>query len=243
MVAAAVFLMFFSTGTISAAEKIHIAVAANYMAAFQEIAQSFRAKTGITVDATFASSGQLYAQIVNGAPYDLFLSADEERPALLYRDGRAEKPFVYARGQVVLWTVQRKLCGLRSWQDVVTQPALKKMAVANPKTAPYGAAAMDAMKKKGILKDVEGRLVFAQNIGQAFQYAATGSVDAAFCALSSTLSDEGRNGCSFSVEEAPPIVQSACLLKKTTRQKAASAFMLFLSSDRAIDINKKFGYR
>ncbi len=195
---------------------------------------SFEAKTGISVEANLLPPrGQLYAQIKNGAPYDVFLSADEERPELLHREGLAEAPFVYAAGRVVLWTGKKDLCGAKNWREVMAAPGLKKIAVANPKTAPYGAAAMEALKKTGILKNVEERLVFGQNIAQAFQYAATGSVDAGFCALSSTLSDEGRKGCSFSVEEAPPIVQSACLLKRTTRQKAAGEFIRFLSSPEA----------
>jgi molybdate transport system substrate-binding protein len=234
---------FLLAGPAPAKEKINVAVAANFITAFQDISRSFEAKTGISVEATYSSTGQLYAQIVNGAPYDLFLSADEERPALLYREGRAEAPFVYARGRVVLWTIRKDLCGSKNWRTVMANPHLKKIAVVNPKTAPYGAAAMDALKKAGLLGLVETRLVFAQNIPQAFQYAATGSVDAAFCALSSALSEKGRKGCFFSMDEAPPIIQSACLLKRTIRHKAAGDFIRFLSSDEANAIKKKYGYR
>jgi len=230
-------------GPALAKEKINVAVAANFITAFQDISRSFEVKTGISVEATYSSTGQLYAQIVNGAPYDLFLSADEERPTLLNREGRAEIPFVYATGQVALWTVRRDLCGSKNWREVMANPHLKKIAVANPKTAPYGAAAMEALKKAAILENVQEKLVYAQNIAQVFQYAATGSVDAGFCALSSTLSEEGRKGCFFSVGAAPPIVQSACLLKRTTRQKAAGEFIRFLSSDEANAIKKKYGYR
>ena len=235
--------LFLISGPALAGEKITAAVAANFINAFKEIALSFEAKTGISVEGTFTSSGQLYAQIKNGAPYDVFLSADEERPELIHREGLAEAPFVYAAGRVVLWTGKKDLCGAKNWREVMAAPGLKKIAVANPKTAPYGAASIDALKKTGILKNVEERLVFGQNIAQAFQYAATGSVDAGFCALSSTLSDEGRKGCSFSVEEAPPIVQSACLLKRTTRQKAAGEFNRFLFSPEARVIKMKYGYR
>jgi molybdate transport system substrate-binding protein len=230
-------------GPALAKEKINVAVAANFITAFQEIALSFEAKTGISVEATYSSTGQLYAQIVNGAPYDLFLSADEERPTLLNREGRADAPFVYATGLVALWTIRKDLCGSKNWREVMASPTLKKIAVANPKTAPYGAASMTALKNTNILENVQDRLVFAQNIAQAFQYAATGSVDVGFIALSSTLSEEGRQGCFFSVDEAPPIVQSACLLKRTTRQKAAGEFIRFLSSDEANAVKKKYGYR
>jgi molybdate transport system substrate-binding protein len=235
--------LFLFTGPAFAKEKINVAVAANFITAFQEIAQLFEARTGIHAEATFASTGQLYAQIMSGAPYDLFFSADEEKPALLHREGRADTPFVYATGRVVLWTIRKDLCGVRNWREVMAAPGLKKIAVANPKTAPYGAAAIEALKKTGILERVQGRLVFAQNIAQAFQYAATGSVDAGFCALSSSLSEEGRKGCFFSVDEAPPIIQSGCLLKRTTRKNAAGEFVRFLSSPEAIAVKKKYGYR
>jgi molybdate transport system substrate-binding protein len=235
--------LFFFAGPALAKEKITVAVAANFVTAFQEIARKFEEKTGISVEATYASTGQLYAQIMSGAPYDLFLSADQEKPDLLHQAGRAEVPFVYATGRVVLWTIRKDRCNAGNWRDVLAKPGLKKIAVANPKTAPYGAAAMEALKKAGILENVQEKLVYAQNIAQAFQYAATGSVDAGFCALSSTLSEEGRKGCLFSVEEAPPIVQSACLLNRTTRQKAAGEFVRFLSSDEADAVKKKYGYR
>jgi molybdate transport system substrate-binding protein len=235
--------LFLFAGPVLAKEKITVAVAANFITAFQEIARSFEAKTGITVEATYSSTSQLYAQIMSGAPYDLFLSADQEKPDLLHQAGRAEVPFVYTTGRVALWTIRKDLCGSKNWREVMANPTLKKIAVANPKTAPYGAASMTALKNTNILENVQESLVFAQNIAQAFQYAATGSVDAGFIALSSTLSEEGRQGCFFSVDEAPPIVQSACLLKRTTRQKAAGEFIRFLSSPEATAIKKKYGYR
>jgi molybdate transport system substrate-binding protein len=235
--------LFLFAGPAPAKENINIAVAANFITAFKEIAWSFEAKTGISVEATYSSTGQIYAQIMSGAPYDLFLSADQEKPELLHRAGRADIPFVYATGQVVLWTTRHDLCGAGNWREVLAKPGLKKIAVANPKTAPYGAAATDPLRKAGILEHVQGKLVYAQTIAQTFQYAATGSVDAGFCALSSTLSEEGRKGCFFSVDEAPPIVQSACLLKRTTRKKATEEFIRFLSSPEADSVKKKYGYR
>jgi len=235
--------LFLFAGPAPAKENINIAVAANFITAFQEIVRSFEAKTGISVEATYSSTGQIYAQIMSGAPYDLFLSADQEKPELLHRAGRADVPFVYATGRVVLWTIRKDLCSAGDWQEALVKPGLKKIAIANPKTAPYGAAAMEALKKTGILENVEEKLVYAQNIAQAFQYAATGSVDAGFCALSSTLSEEGRKGCFFPVLEAPPIVQSACLLKRTTRKKATEEFIRFLSSPEADIVKKKYGYR
>jgi molybdate transport system substrate-binding protein len=237
------FCLFLPTGPALAKEKITVAVAANFVAAFQEIARSFEAKSGITIEATYASTGQLYAQIMSGAPYDLFLSADQEKPDLLHRAGRADAPFIYATGQVVLWTIRQDLCSTGNWREVMAKSGLKKIAVANPKTAPYGAAAIDALKKTRLLEGVQDKLVFAQNIAQAFQYAATGSVDAGFSALSATLSEARRKGCFFFVDEAPPIVQSACLLKGPLHRKGAEEFIRFLSAPEAVAVKKKYGYR
>ncbi|MFA5182770.1 MAG: molybdate ABC transporter substrate-binding protein [Syntrophales bacterium] len=241
LIAVLVFFLFISPG--SAQDKLHVAVAANFISPFQELTQSFEKQTGIRVEATYASTGQIYTQIVNGAPYDLFLSADREKPDLLHQAGRADIPFVYATGQVVLWTNRKDLCPLKNWREVMAVPDLKKIAVANPKTAPYGAAAMEALKKTGVLENVQGKLVYAQNIAQAFQYAATGSVDAGFCALSATSSAEGRKGCFFSIAEAPPIVQGACLLKRTAQREAAEKFARFLASPEAVAVKKKYGYK
>jgi len=236
-----VFFLFISP--VSAQDKLHVAVAANFISTFQELTQLFEKQTGIPVEATYASTGQLYTQIVNGAPYDLFLSADREKPDLLHQAGRADVPFIYASGQAVLWTNRKDLCVAKNWREVMDIPGLNKIAVANQKTAPYGAAAMEALKKTGVLENVQGKLVYAQNIAQAFQYAATGSVDAGFCALSAALSAEGRKGCFFSIDEAPPIVQGACLLKRTTHNEAAGKFAKFLVSPEAVAIKKKYGYK
>jgi molybdate transport system substrate-binding protein len=241
LIAVLVFFLFISPA--SAQDKLHVAVAANFISPFQELTQLFEKQTGIRVEATYASTGQLYTQIVNGAPYDLFLSADREKPDLLHQAGRADIPFVYASGQAVLWTNRKDLCPLKNWREVMAVPGLNKIAVANPKTAPYGAAAMEALKKTGVLENVQGKLVYAQNIAQAFQYAATGSVDAGFCALSATTSAEGRKGCFFSIDEAQPIIQGACLLKRTARREAAERFVRFLSSPEAVVIKKKYGYK
>jgi molybdate transport system substrate-binding protein len=236
-----VFFLFIAPA--SAQNKLHVAVAANFISPFQELIQSFEKQTGLKVAATYASTGQLYAQILNGTPYDLFFSADREKPDLLWQVGRAETPFVYATGQVILWTNRKDLCQIKYWREVMVAPGLKNFAVANPKTAPYGAAAMEAMKKTGIPAHVQEKLVYAQNIAQAFQYAATGSVDGGFCALSAALSAEGKKGCFFSVPEAPPIVQGACILKRTTHSEAAGKFAGFLASPEAKTIKNKYGYR
>jgi molybdate transport system substrate-binding protein len=226
-----------------AQDKISVAVAANFISAFKEIAADFEAKTKIKVEATFSSTGNLYNQITNGAPYDLFLSADEERPALLNKNDMAEKPFVYARGQVILWSANKDFCKAATWQDALKNDRIKKIAIANPATAPYGAAAKVALQKAGLWDDQLSKLVNAQDIAQSFQYANTSAVDAGFCSMSATASPEGKSGCFFVLADAPDIVQSACVLKRTKNRAAVERFAEFLSSPAAKKIKMKFGYR
>ncbi len=226
-----------------AAESLNVAVAANFMQPFKEIAKLFESKNMISTSGTFASSGHLAGQIINGAPYDIFLSADEERPATLFQKGLAEKPFVYARGRVVLWSAKKELCGVSGWQAVVKHPSVKKIAVASPKVAPYGAASMTAIEQSRLLNVVQNKLVYPENIAQAFQYAATESADAAFCALSAALSEQGKKGCYFEVDEAPPIVQGGCILMRAKDREAVKKFANFLNSPEANSIRKKYGYK
>jgi molybdate transport system substrate-binding protein len=229
--------------TASARDKIFVAVAANFISTFKELAAEFEAKEKVKIEATFSSTGNLYSQITNTAPYDLFLSADEERPALLHKDGAAEKPFVYARGQVILWAAGKNFCKAASWQDALKNEQIKKIAIANPQTAPYGAAAKRALEIVGMFDILQNKLVNAQDIAQSFQYASTSAVDAGFCAMSATISPEGKKGCFFVIGEAPEIIQSACLLKRTTNRAAVEKFAAFLNSPAAKEIKVKYRYR
>ena len=226
-----------------AQDKLAVAVAANFIQAFKELSQTFETKTGIKVEATFSSTGNLYGQIVNGAPYDLFLSADEDRPLRLHKEGLAEKPFVYARGQAVLWSGDKAFCRSASWQEALKNQQVKKIAIANPLTAPYGAAAKAALIKAGLWEALQPKLVNAQDIAQSFQYASTAAVDAGFCALSASVSPLGKNGCFYTIEEAPSITQAACILKRTTSRTAVEKLAVFLESSEAQTIKVRFGYR
>ncbi|MDD4339605.1 MAG: molybdate ABC transporter substrate-binding protein [Syntrophales bacterium] len=229
--------------SVSAQERLNAAVAANFIQAFTEISQAFERKTGVKVEATFASTGSLYGQIANGAPYDLFLSADEDRPARLNREGAGERPFVYARGRCVLWSARKDFCRARDWRTALQDEDVKRVAIANPETAPYGTAARTALVKTGLWEALKQKWVFAQNIAQAFQYASTSATAAGFCAYSSVMSDEGKKGCFYRLEEAPTIVQSACILKRTPHRASVEAFAAFLSSPEAEAIKAKYGYQ
>lgn len=225
-----------------AEEKISAAVAANYIQTMKEIVAEFEAKTGIKVESTFTSSGNLYSQIMHGAPYDIYLSADEDRPNRLYKAGLAEKPFIYATGKVVLWSAKKDFCKTGDWREALTRDSVKKIALCNPDIAPYGTAAMQAMKAVQSWESVQSKLVIAQTVAQAFQYASSEAVDAGFCALSSAVTDKGKKGCFFTVDQAPAVVQASCVLKGKNRP-AVARFALFLISPEAEAIKKKYGYR
>ena len=242
IIIAFILIILMSSFSAFAEEKISVAVAANFISAFKELAADFEAKTKIKVEGTFSSTGNLYSQITNGAPYDLFLSADEEKPARLYKDSVADTPFIYAKGQAVLWSANKDFYKAATWQDALKKEQVKKIAIANPQTAPYGAAAKKALEKAGMWDALQNKLVNGQDIAQSFQYASTSAVDAGFCAISATVSPEGKKGCFFVVSEAPEIIQSACVLKRTTNRAAVGKFVAFLNSPAAKELKVKFGY-
>lgn len=238
-----ILLVFLTPLQVLAQEKISVGVAANFISAFKEIAADFEAKTGVKVEATFSSTGNLYSQIKNGAPYDVFLSADEERPEILQKEGWTHGTFIYARGQAILWSANPSFCKAPTWQEALKNDRIKKIAIANTVTAPYGTAAMTALRKSGQWDALQSKLVIAQSIAQSFQYASTESVDAGFCALSAASTPEGRKGCFFKIPEAPDIVQAGCVAKNAKNSKAAELLSIFLMSDHAAQIKKKYGYR
>jgi len=234
-------IFFLAAAPTPAQEKIVAGVAANYIQTFKEIAAAYEARTGIHVEPTFTSSGRIYSQIMNGAPYDIFLSADTERPDRLYRDSRSEKPFIYAKGKVILWSAKKDFCSAGNWKKAVKNESMQKISICNPETAPYGAAARSALQETGLLDFLQSKLVTAQDVVQSFQYASTEAVDAGFCALSSALTDEGRKGCWYPIPEARPIIQGAVIINGR-KSKEVLRFSQFLVSPDAEAIKRKYGY-
>lgn len=226
-----------------AQEKISVAVAANFASAFKEIAVDFEAKTGVKVEAAFASTGSLYNRIKSGESYDMFLSADEQRPDLLQKEGWTEGAFIYARGKVILWSASKNFCKAATWWDALKNNQIKKIAIADPLIAPYGAAAKVALQKVGLWDALQNKLVNTQDIAQSFQYASTSSVNVGFCAFSDTVSPQGKNGCFFNIPEAPDIVQAACVAKNARNKINAELFAAYLLCDDALKIRMKHGYR
>ncbi|HQS58025.1 MAG: molybdate ABC transporter substrate-binding protein [Gallionellales bacterium 35-53-114] len=229
-----------------AAESLTVAVAANVKFVFDELKTEFRKSSGIDAKGVFASSGKITAQIKSGAPYDVFLSADMEFPQALYQDGFAvAAPKVYARGVLVLWTLQP--LDLSQGLVVLATPAVKKVAMANPKLAPYGREAMHALDYFKLRSAVEPRLIYGESIAQVNQYIDTRSVEIGFTAKSVVLAPQmqGRGKwIEVPRESYQPIEQGLVLLKHGAQSNAAAAklFIEFMASAKARAILDKFGY-
>lgn len=230
----------------TAVEPLTVAVAANVKFVFDELRAEFRKASGIDAVGVFASSGKINAQIKSGAPYDVFMSADMEFPQALYRDGLAvSPPRVYAQGVLVLWTLQP--LDMNQGMGVLKNPAVKKVAIANPKLAPYGLEAMRALDYFKLRAAVEPKLIYGESIGQVNQYIDTQAVEIGFTAKSVVLAPQmlGRGKwIEVPRESYQPIEQGIVMLKHgaDTNAAAAKKFMEFMASAKARSILEKFGY-
>ena len=219
-----------------------LAQAANFMPVMKEIIPAFERETGLTVQATYTSTGKLYGQIINGAPFDVFLSADTKRPELLFDEGLSMTPFVYAKGSVVLWSKNKALCDA-DWKNVLKKTSIEKIALANPETAAYGTVAHMTLKEEKLWDAIQPKVVIGQTISQVFQFTVSGAADVGFCAYSYMFSKEAEKGCYAMVDTAPPVIQKACILKRTQHLENAKKFVAFLSSPTAVALKKKYGYK
>jgi molybdate transport system substrate-binding protein len=229
------------------AEPLTVAVAANVQYAFDDLRAAFGKQTGILIKPLYASSGKITAQIQNGAPFDLFVSADMEYPEALHRAGWAvSAPKVYAYGVLVLWSM--KDIDLPKGLALLADNSIRKVALPNPQVAPYGREALRALQSAKLAEIVVPKLVYGESIGQASQYIYSGSVDAGFTAKSVVLSPE-MQGKGKWVEVDPklytPIAQGAVMLKHgyATHPKETQLFFDFLFSDPARAIFTRYGYR
>lgn len=226
------------------AEEAFIAVAANFTDATRKLAPMFEQASGHTVRVSYGSTGKLYAQIANGAPFEVFLAADTRRPALAEQAGLAVtgSRFVYARGRLALWSTRPALfTDGAAW---LKAGDFRHLALANPKTAPYGLAAQQVMEHLGLWSALSPRLVRGDSIAQTFQFVATGNAEAGFVACSQVKAWKQQNGSLWEIpqEYYAPIDQSAVLLKKGADNPAARAFLDFLNSDSARRVITDFGY-
>lgn len=228
----------------AAADEVTVAVAANFTGTAEEIAEAFREETGHDAVLSFGSTGRLYAQIIHGAPFDVFLAADEARPDLAIAEGYAVdgSAFVYALGALVLYSTDPELVDPEG--AVLFHPErFGKLAIANPRTAPYGAAAVEAMTALKVYDQLSDRLVEGENITQAFQFVATGNAALGFVALSQVIDRPGGSRYEVPIDLYQPIAQGAVLLNKGADNPAAAAFMNFLKGDVARRIVENHGYR
>lgn len=229
------------TAALSAETKI--AVAANFTAAAKDIAKAFEAKTGHKAVLAFGSTGKLYTQIANGAPFEAFLAADQKRPQKAETEGLAVagSRFTYAKGKIVLFSVDAKL--IDDAGKVLGKPgAFAKLAITNPKTAPYGAAAVEAMEKLGVYAGVKPKLVQGDNLAQTYQFIVTKNAQLGFVAYSQVIKAEGGSKWMVPDNLYTPLRQDAVLLKTGEDSEAAKAFLAFLKSDAAHTILKNYGY-
>ncbi len=227
------------------AEEVNVAVAANFTAPMNVIATDFERDTGHKAKLAFGSTGRFYAQIKNGAPFQVLFSADDETPAKLAQEGLAEPAsrFTYAIGSLVLWSAKPGLVDANG--AVLKSGKFNKLAIANPKTAPYGRAAIETLTKLGLLSIVEPKFVQGENIAQTFQFAQTGNADLAFVALSQVMKDgKVTEGSAWQIpaDMHEPIRQDAILLNSGRGNPAAEALLKYLKTDKVKTVIRSFGY-
>jgi molybdate transport system substrate-binding protein len=223
------------------AANVTVAVAANFTTAAREIGARFGEATGHKAVFSFGSTGQLYAQITQGAPFEVFLAADQARPRKAVAAGFAVPGtrFTYATGRIVLYSPRK---GLVTGAATLRQGKFAKIAIANPITAPYGAAAVQAMKALGVYRRLSAKFVQGNNIAQTYQFVKTGNAAIGFVALSQVVRND--DGSRWIVPEKlySPIAQDAVLLKRGAASAAARAFLAFLKGPQARAVKVKYGY-
>lgn len=227
------------------ADEVKIAVAANFTAPIQKIAADFEKDTGHKVLVSTGATGAFYAQIKNGAPFEVFLAADDETPAKLENEGAGVKGsrFTYAIGKLVLWSAKPGFVDAKG--DVLKKGGFEHLSLANPKTAPYGAAGVEVLKKLGLYDSLHGKIVQGENISQAQQFVASGNAELGFVALSQVWKDGALTSGSAWIVPASdyaPIRQDAILLGNGAGKPAAEALLKYLKGDKARAVIKSYGY-
>ncbi len=227
------------------ADEVQVAVAANFTAPMKQIAADFEKDTGHKAQLAFGATGKFYAQIKNGAPFAVLLSADDSTPAKLETEGAAVAGtrFTYAIGRLVLWSAKPGFVDEKG--EMLKKGEFKYIAIANPKLAPYGAAAVEALTALKVLDSVQPKFVQAENIAQAHQFVATGNAEIGFVALSQVMKDGKIGAGSAWVVPAnlhQPIKQDAVILANGKGKPAAEALMKFLQGDKAKAVIKSYGY-
>jgi molybdate transport system substrate-binding protein len=227
------------------ADEVNVAVAANFTAPMNSIAAEFTKDTGHQAKLAFGSTGKFYAQIKNGAPFQILLSADDETPAKLEQEGMGVpgSRFTYAIGSLVLWSAKTDYVDDKG--EVLKHGAFNKIALANPKLAPYGKAAVEVLTGMGLLDQLTPKFVQGENIAQTYQFIMTGNAELGFVALSQVMKDGKITSGSAWIVPAKlhvPIRQDAVILSTGKGNAAAEALMKYLKGDKARAIIKSYGY-
>jgi molybdate transport system substrate-binding protein len=229
------------------ARQIRIAAAADLKFALDELAAQFEKQAGVRIDVSYGSSGNFFAQIQNGAPFDVLLSADIEYPRKLEAEGLAEPGtlYEYAVGRIVIWMPADARVELAKlgWKALL-EPGVERIAIANPEHAPYGRAAVAAMRSAGVYDQLRRRLVYAENVAQAAQFVASGSAQAGIIALSLASSPLMRDGKRWEIPANmhAPIEQGAIILKSAKDKEGARTFLAFLKSYAGRKILESYGF-
>jgi molybdate transport system substrate-binding protein len=237
-------LLFVSAG---AAQEITVAAASDLQGAFKELLPKFEASSGVKVKCSFGSSGNIASQIRNGAPYDMFFSADVQYPLDLQKEGLTEENslYEYAVGRIVLWAPKEAKFDLRKGLKALLDPAVRKVAIANPQHAPYGRAAVAALKSAGVYDQVQTKFVLGENISQAAQFVQTGNADAGIIALSLAMTQVMRDSGTYSEIDPktyPELRQAAVVLKSAKNKTGAMAFLKYIRSPEARGLLKRYGF-
>jgi molybdate transport system substrate-binding protein len=237
--------LFVAYATNLRAEEALVAVAANFSAPMQQIAASFQKDTGHQLKLSFGATGGIYAQIKNGGPFDVFLAADQITPQTLEAEGLgvAATRFNYATGQLVLWSKQDGLVDDKG--QVLSGKNIQRIALANPKLAPYGVAAWETMTALGLLEELKPKMVLGDNIAQTYQFVSTQNAQVGFVALSQVFANgQLTSGSAWIVPPHlyKPIRQDVILLKNGKDNSAAKALLMYLKGEKAKAVMKSYGY-
>tara|TARA_R110001599_G_scaffold64023_4_gene179631 strand:+ start:324420 stop:325175 length:756 start_codon:yes stop_codon:yes gene_type:complete len=240
-----VLLLALSLSTVAFADEVKVAVAANFTAPMKVIAENFEKTSGHKVELAFGSSGKFYSQITNGAPFDVFFSADQQRPAKLEKENGvvAGSRFTYATGKLVLWSSKANLVDDKA--EVLKTGDFAHISIASPKLAPYGAAAIETMEALGVFDKLTPKLVQGESISQAYNFVLTGNAELGFVALSQVYADNKlKSGSAWIVPSKlhTPIHQDAVILMHGKDNKAAVALMAYLKTEPAKAVIRSFGY-
>lgn len=228
-------------------QEIRVAAAADLKFAMQDVAAQFEKQSATKVDVTYGSSGNFFSQLQNGAPFDLFFSADIDYPRRLEAVGLAEPGtlYEYAIGRIAIWTPGDAKVDVTSlgWKTLL-DPSVQKIAIANPEHAPYGRAAVAALQKAGIYEQVKPKLVFGENISQAAQFVQSGNAQAGIVAMSLAVSPGMKEGKRWEIpaDMHPPIEQAAIILRSAANKEGARAFLEFVKSSAGRATLSKYGF-